>query len=86
MWTHADTMHTHADCPQKCGQMRTRNADTDVNTRTIDGPPEAAVIVLLVRCTICNHDGSTNFYSVIGSHLDQRFSCSCCMEEKRRKN
>ena len=27
MWTHADKMWTDADCPQKCGQMRTINAD-----------------------------------------------------------
>ena len=30
MWTHANTMHTHVDCPQKCGQMQTMNTDTDV--------------------------------------------------------
>ena len=34
MWTHADTMHTHTDCRQKCGPMQTMNMDTDVNTRT----------------------------------------------------
>ena len=28
MWTHADTMWTDADCPQKCGQMWTINADS----------------------------------------------------------
>ena len=28
MWTHADKMWTDADCPQKCGQMRTINADS----------------------------------------------------------
>ena len=27
MWTHADKMWTDADSPQKCGQMRTINAD-----------------------------------------------------------
>ena len=28
MWTHADTMLTDAKCPQKCGKMRTINADS----------------------------------------------------------
>ena len=28
MWTHADKMWTDADCPQKCGQMQTINADS----------------------------------------------------------
>ena len=28
MWTHADTMWTDVDCLQKCGQMRTINADS----------------------------------------------------------
>ena len=28
MWTHADTMWTDAECPQKCGKMQTINADS----------------------------------------------------------
>ena len=28
MWTHADTLWTDAECPQKCGKMQTVNADS----------------------------------------------------------
>jgi hypothetical protein len=28
MWTHADKMWTDADCPQKCGQILTKDADS----------------------------------------------------------
>jgi len=66
MWTDADTMHTHADYLQKCGQMRT-NMGTDVPSMGL----QKKLLLLVVGHILCNHNGSTNFCSVVGLHLDR---------------
>ena len=56
MWTHADTMRTHVDCPQKCKRMGTMNADKDVPSM---GLRKLLLLPRVVLHTLCNQDRST---------------------------
>ena len=82
MWTHANKMWTDADCPQKCGQMWTINADS-TKTRSMQRAMYGIVsygIVHLWSCKQALHFVAINLALVSGWFIWQELIFGHCRQ------